>query len=887
MSKEVKGEAAGYTLLEAIDDGKVPVPGQFTFPQWQQWRKGPGLRPKVRVDGQGTTTAEEVAIWEAVMASRYGPEALEALADDEASDGSGELAPEARGRGRGSGVSAHPTPGATGDTATVRASAGGAEASLGEGGRDTGAGVTTPVRRPSRTLRPSPSNEGDSSQSGPVTPGALRERLFRLHDPAKETLVAYEDRVDRMADAMETLGNDVDWDALTLLKAKAGILQQLWELNGSRPYKPNQGVQYLKDMFIAVTTDDSLSRDDSELKTLAIAELVKAWGGRESSDPDKLFSTPSAEGAPSPTPPAATDGRGAKRVTMDGEEDGDGLREELSRMQAKLAALEIELAGHRDGSDAGSADSSGDRLAAALEKQTEALRAALTERAPRSTVTSVKADIQWMNLTDDLSDVKDVADFYENFEDNCAMANDCRGMSHREMLIALKARCRGSRLKSFQNIYRREWRSGKVLTDAKSVYDQIKSKHLVFSETTEEKELRVDNEHAMLMKGKLTAHQFEPLFEASITDLESIGLGKTPRELYLSYLRKVGPVLQKEIRKDRRLWPGEDNTLRGPRTWEEAHKVVLEYEAREATNKAAANTVLSVTSSVTDSGNGGGNRKKGGGGSSSAPRSTPTEKALADQLAVLTQTVMSWQSASGKGGGTNKKRGVCFNMRDHGSCKEGGNCKYSHDAEEVKAARKALKEAKGDSVNVTQPAKAKAKAKAKGGGKGGKGKDRNKPKSQTVCPFHAKGHCKKGSSCDMVHATNDSVGTATGAGGGGSAPGPVGMSGSIRNPFAVLTEAEGLAVYNPFADVCVLETSVASDAIGATRPVAKRRNNGKVVQGPVNSLNELPDSWWVETPNEVSLIHISRCPRKEELTSRMWRALKQKKNTMSKETWLE
>ena len=78
----------------------------------------------------------------------------------------------------------------------------------------------------------------------------------------------------------------------------------------------------------------------------------------------------------------------------------------------------------------------------------------------------------------------------------------------------------------------------------------------------------------MLMKGKLTAHQFEPLFEASIADLEAIGLGKLPRELYLSHLRKVGPTLQKEIRKDRRLWDPADSTLRAPRTWEEAHKVV-------------------------------------------------------------------------------------------------------------------------------------------------------------------------------------------------------------------------------------------------------------------------------------------------------------------------
>jgi hypothetical protein len=309
-----------------------------------------------------------------------------------------------------------------------------------------------------------------------------------------------------------------------------------------------------------------------------------------------------------------------------------------------------------------------------------------------------------MNLTDDLSDVKDVADFYENFEDNCAMANDCRGMSFREMLIALKARCRGSRLKSYQNIYRREWRAGKVLDDAEAVYKMIKSKHLVFSETVEEKELRVDNEHAMLMKGKLTAHQFEPLFEASITDLEAIGLGKLPRELYLSYLRKVGPTLQKEIRKDRRLWDPADVTLRAPRTWEEAHKVVLEYEAREATNKAAASSVLTLTEG---SGGGGGSGNGNGNGSPKAGNggNPKPDKAFVDQIAALRREVLALQSGGKDGGG--KKKGVCFNMRDHGSCKEGKNCKWNHDQAEVQAARKALK---ADQVNLRIGAAAKGKA---------------------------------------------------------------------------------------------------------------------------------------------------------------------------------
>ena len=61
----------------------------------------------------------------------------------------------------------------------------------------------------------------------------------------------------------------------------------------------------------------------------------------------------------------------------------------------------------------------------------------------------------------------------------------------------------------------------------------------------DEKEIRLDSEHRLLTKGNLSGHQFEPRFEASTAELKSVGLGKTPRELYLSYLRKMPAVLQK------------------------------------------------------------------------------------------------------------------------------------------------------------------------------------------------------------------------------------------------------------------------------------------------------------------------------------------------------
>ena len=140
----------------------------------------------------------------------------------------------------------------------------------------------------------------------------------------------------------------------------------------------------------------------------------------------------------------------------------------------------------------------------------------------------------WPTLTDDKSDARDVVMFYEEFEDVCALANNCKGMSARERLLALRGRCRGSRLKTYTNAYGAAWKSGEVLTDPEAVYARIKAKHLVFGESREEREVRVDGEHASLAKGRLTGHQFEPLFEASIAELEAVGLGKTPRELYLS-----------------------------------------------------------------------------------------------------------------------------------------------------------------------------------------------------------------------------------------------------------------------------------------------------------------------------------------------------------------
>ena len=98
----------------------------------------------------------------------------------------------------------------------------------------------------------------------------------------------------------------------------------------------------------------------------------------------------------------------------------------------------MELEALKRGSDGGASVADGGQaadLAAALKEQTEALKEALSSRGGANSITTVKTDLVWPTLTDDKSDTKDVVLFYEEFEDVCALANNCRGMSAREKLL--------------------------------------------------------------------------------------------------------------------------------------------------------------------------------------------------------------------------------------------------------------------------------------------------------------------------------------------------------------------------------------------------------------------------------------------------------------------
>ena len=86
----------------------------------------------------------------------------------------------------------------------------------------------------------------------------------------------------------------------------------------------------------------------------------------------------------------------------------------------RFAAMEMEIEALKRGSDGGSVGESG-----------QATADWTAARGGQNSITSVKTDLVWPTLTDDKSDTKDVVLYYEEFEDVCALANNCRAMSAR------------------------------------------------------------------------------------------------------------------------------------------------------------------------------------------------------------------------------------------------------------------------------------------------------------------------------------------------------------------------------------------------------------------------------------------------------------------------
>ena len=176
-------------------------------------------------------------------------------------------------------------------------------------------------------------------------------------------------------------------------------------------------------------------------ETDCIGEIILALGGRESTNPDKTFSTPADNPAPQDgTRPVPS------LLGVEGARGSGDAAPGVSESPAKTPRLDFGLlkkhphpllAGNRTPMRANSRTRDGTRSPKARVRRgvRQPRRPLLSSRKLRCSrtpclageITAVKADLVWPTLTDDRSDTRDVSQFYEEFEDVCALANSCKG----------------------------------------------------------------------------------------------------------------------------------------------------------------------------------------------------------------------------------------------------------------------------------------------------------------------------------------------------------------------------------------------------------------------------------------------------------------------------
>eukprot|EP00435_Cladocopium_sp_Y103_P009486 s3147_g2.t1 len=153
-------------------------------------------------------------------------------------------------------------------------------------------------------------------------------------------------RTDAAVGGLKVGGHEVTTEDLALITLKAEVIQESFEEVGT--WDVRALARNLRDKFASVALDMELSDVDKASRSEAIGQAILALGGKESSKPDKLLSTPSADGpVMSPTTRGAVSlrevgGAGLARYATGG---GD------SPLRAKVAALEMELEALKKGSD--------------------------------------------------------------------------------------------------------------------------------------------------------------------------------------------------------------------------------------------------------------------------------------------------------------------------------------------------------------------------------------------------------------------------------------------------------------------------------------------------------------------------------------------------------
>ena len=509
-SREVSG--TDELLSHLIDSGEIEQPELMTFNQWQTWRAGPGRRPNKRVDGASSLQATESALWRATMAANHGDDWITDIAAREAAPDASEdeeeehpaepLEPALQARPAGEVL--HP------GSAAARASS-------------PGSGVVTPPRREGSRTMPGTPNSWRSNEPG--TPGGLTRMVHRMFDPEKESLQVHENRLRRQALALETIGVPMPASALDVLLIKARIISEA-------PTGTSDRLKLFKREFaIGLLDDDPANAEDNAVRLKAFEELLTEHGF----DPKDvrmriLQGEPVATPSPKKQMLSAANGLGrmpefpiqVMPAGFAGPHAGifpeSGGRTplaspEVDALRARLEASEIKIASMavQQQTAAGSSD-----LATLMEAQTKALVEGLGQTGKRSTI-RVEPRVTWPKLGDDGSGGREVEEFYEKLEEIYGLANNGKGMSPKEMLVALKSCLTGSRKKIYENMMKKQGSGALSDATAQEVYDEVRDRLMRFTEKLMERQLRLRREWEALSKGKhMTALQFEAAWKSCL-----------------------------------------------------------------------------------------------------------------------------------------------------------------------------------------------------------------------------------------------------------------------------------------------------------------------------------------------------------------------------------
>ena len=116
--REVTG--TNRSLAACIADGTIPKPKILDWQDWMQWRKGAGMRPKLKLgDPVSTTLRHESVLWRSTMRQAYG-EDWRTLLEEQQADQEDEEEADAEsmaGGVRSTGVSEASAPTASGASA--------------------------------------------------------------------------------------------------------------------------------------------------------------------------------------------------------------------------------------------------------------------------------------------------------------------------------------------------------------------------------------------------------------------------------------------------------------------------------------------------------------------------------------------------------------------------------------------------------------------------------------------------------------------------------------------------------------------------------------------------------------------------------------------------